>query len=358
MLHEFLTAKREEILARTQGKAAARALPGATEVELRYGVPHFLGQLTETLRNSESGSVEMSAGAAKHGSEMLRLGFPVDRVVHDYGDVCQAVTELAFELDAPITVEEFHTLNGCLDDAIAQAVTVYGQMREKSLSEQGAERARRFAHEMRSKLSVTILAFSMLKSGEVPLRGSVGALLDRSLKGLNDLIDRLLIEVRLSSTVQPRETIVLAEFIEEIELAASTAAKSRDLRLTVEPIESGIAVDGDRALLAAAVANLLQNAVNFTPEHGRVRVRTHAAAGRVLIDIEDECGGLPPGELETVFRPFQQCGTDRTGVGLGLSISRLGVQLTGGDIRVRDVPGTGCVFTVDLPRSRSITTPA
>jgi signal transduction histidine kinase len=357
MLHEFLTAKREEIIARTQTKAAARALPGAIEVKLRDGVPLFLGQLIETLQHSESTSEEMIASAAKHGSEMLSLGFPVDRVVHDYGDVCQAVTELAFELDAPITVDEFHTLNGFLDDAIAQAVTEYGRMREKSLSEQGSERAGRFAHEMRSKLSVTILAFSMLKSGEVPLRGSVGALLDRSLKSLNDLIDRLLLEVQLASVVSRRDTIVVSEFIEELELAIGKEARSRDLRLTVDPIESGIAIDGDRALLAATVANLLQNAVKFTPKHGRVRVRTHTSAGRVLIDIEDECGGLTPGEVEAVFRPFHQSETDGTGVGLALSISRLGVQLNGGDIRVRDVPGTGCVFTVDLPRSLSIVTP-
>jgi len=70
----------------------------------------------------------------------------------------------------------------------------------------------------------------------------------------------------------------------------------------------------------------------------------------VQIQIEDECGGLPPGEIEHLFRLFEQRGADRTGLGLGLAISRQGVEESGGAIRVRDLPGKGCVFTVDLPR--------
>ena len=351
MLQEFLTSKREQIIARTQRRVAARTVPRATEAELAHGIPLFLGQLIENLSHAERTSDEINASATKHGNEMLRLGFSVAQVVHDYGDVCQAVTELAFELDAPITVEEFHTLNRCLDDAIAQAVTEYGRLREKSLSEQGTERIGVLAHEMRNKLSTALLSFSLLKDGEVSIRGSTGGLLDRSLKGLNDLIDRSLAEIRLESTIQRRETIVVAEFVEEMEIAAVMEAKARGLRLAVDPIEYGIAVDADRQLLAAAVSNLLQNAFKFTRQHGSVTLRAKATLDRVLIDVEDECGGLPPGKPEALFAPFQQHGTDRSGLGLGLSISRRGAQLNGGQIRVRDLPGTGCVFTVDLPRS-------
>jgi signal transduction histidine kinase len=71
---------------------------------------------------------------------------------------------------------------------------------------------------------------------------------------------------------------------------------------------------------------------------------------RVLIDVADECGGLPPGEVDAMFRPFEQRGKDRTGLGLGLTISRRSIEAEGGLLRVRDVPGVGCVFTVDLPR--------
>lgn len=82
---------------------------------------------------------------------------------------------------------------------------------------------------------------------------------------------------------------------------------------------------------------------------GHVSLITLAIADRVLIQIEDECGGLPPGEVEHLFRLFEQQGADRTGLGLGLAISRQGVEDSGGVIHVRNLPGRGCVFTVDLP---------
>jgi signal transduction histidine kinase len=68
------------------------------------------------------------------------------------------------------------------------------------------------------------------------------------------------------------------------------------------------------------------------------------------LDVEDACGGLPPGKIEELFRPFEQRGADRTGLGLGLSISQQGVEANGGVLRAHDLPGIGCVFTIDLPR--------
>jgi signal transduction histidine kinase len=68
----------------------------------------------------------------------------------------------------------------------------------------------------------------------------------------------------------------------------------------------------------------------------------------VLIEIQDECGGLPSGKVNELFRPFEQRGGDRTG--LGLAFSRWGVEANNGRIYARSLPETGCVFTVDLPR--------
>jgi signal transduction histidine kinase len=358
VLHQFLESKRDEIIERTKVKVAARAVPRATETELTHGVPLFFGQLIETLKGSKLPNREMDAGATKHGNDMLRLGFTVSQVVHDYGNVCQAVTELAFELNAQITVDEFHTLNHCLDDAIAKAVTEYGRLREQSLADQESERLGALAHELRNCLNTAMLSFGILKAGAVGISGSTGALLDRSLKGLNDLIDRSLAQVRLESTVQRREETLLAEFVEEVEIAAIIEAKAKGHQLTVESVEYGVLIDADRQLLAAAVANLLQNAFKFTHNPGHVWLRTHATADRVFIEIEDQCGGLPTGDGEALFRPFQQRSSDRSGVGLGLSISRKAVELHGGEIRVRNLPGKGCVFTVELPRKIAAITSA
>ena len=115
-------------------------------------------------------------------------------------------------------------------------------------------------------------------------------------------------------------------------------------------IDRAVVVKADRQILAAAVANLLQNAFKFSPPGTTVALRARCAASRVLIEVEDECGGLPPGKTETLLRPFVQRGADRTGLGLGLSICLKAVKAISGDLRIRDLPGKGCVFTIDLPR--------
>jgi signal transduction histidine kinase len=96
--------------------------------------------------------------------------------------------------------------------------------------------------------------------------------------------------------------------------------------------------------------NLLQNAFKFTRAGTTVVLRVGASAERVLIEIQDECGGLPSGNVNELFRPFEQRGADRTGLGLGLAFSRSGVEANNGRIYARNLPDVGCVFTVDLPR--------
>ena len=99
--------------------------------------------------------------------------------------------------------------------------------------------------------------------------------------------------------------------------------------------------------------NLLQNAFKFSHRKGHVSLTARVVADRVLIEVEDECGGLPDGRAEELFQPFAQRGDDRTGLGLGLSISRRAIEANRGTLGVRNLPGTGCIFTIDLPRSKT-----
>jgi signal transduction histidine kinase len=365
MLHEFLTVHRDEIIARTRAKVATRTAPRPTEAELKHGVPLFLDELVETLQREQATSArptsaEFNRGAIQHGGALRQAGFTVAQVVHDYGDVCQAVTELAMELELPISADEFKTLNRCLDEAIAQAVTEFARQRELSLSDRQTERLGFFAHELRNLLSNAMVAFEVLKTGTVGVGGSTGGVLGRNLLALRDLIDRSLAEVRLEAGVHRPERVPLAELMEEVELAASIDAKARGLQLTVTPVKPGVAIEVDRQLIAAALANLLQNAFKFSRPKGHVVLRTdtETASGRVLIDVEDECGGLPPGAAEAIFRPFEQIGADRSGLGLGLAIARESVETNGGLIRVRNLPGRGCIFTIDLPMLRPLSASA
>src|ERR1700688_4768649 len=148
MLHEFLTSNRQLLISRCREKVAKRFEPTDTPATIDHGVPLFLQQLVETLRDEQNTDIrtvdsettpaptEIGRTAALHGAELLRQGFSVDQVVHDYGDVCQSVTALAVEQDIPIPTDEFRTLNRCLDNAIADAVASFGSARQTSIDRQ------------------------------------------------------------------------------------------------------------------------------------------------------------------------------------------------------------------------------
>ena len=103
-------------------------------------------------------------------------------------------------------------------------------------------------------------------------------------------------------------------------------------------------------MLLAAVVNLLQNAFKFTHARTEVTLACHVVKDNVLIEVSDHCGGLGADLAERMFQPFEQGGTDRTGLGLGLTIAKHFVAENGGRLSVRDVPNVGCVFTITLPR--------
>jgi signal transduction histidine kinase len=353
LLREFLSEQRAAIATRTRSKVVAGHLPRPSGDRDSGGIPLFVEQLIEALGRSFDPTVASRAigeGAARHGGELLRDGFTVAQVVHEYGAVCQTVAELASELSAPITADEFHTLNRCLDEAIACAVTEYARQREQLLVHAGQELLGELAHELRNALGSAMITFDILRAGNVGFSGSTAGVLAASLRRLAALMDSSLAGVRLESGVRVRERVPVSEFIEEIEIGATLEANARDVTLVVAPVERGVDVDVDRVLFASAVGNVLNNAFKFTRPRSHVSLKTRATADRVLIEIEDECGGLPPGKAEALFRPFVQGGPDRTGLGLGLSISRKSVEGDGGKLRVRDVPGVGCVFTIDMPR--------
>ena len=373
MLHQFLTAHRDDLIDRCRSKVAQRRAPRATDAELQYGIPHFLDQLVKTLRMEQTpeplrsrevsgppggeGSVlsEIGATAARHGRELLQHGFTVDQVVHDYGDLCQAITDLAFERDAPFAVDEFRTLNRCLDNAIADSVTEFIYQRDLLLEDAGVhalnERLGFLAHELRGLIQTATLAATAIKAGNVGLAGATGAVLDRSLIGLRNLVDRSLADVRVTAGMPARHELVpLAGFIAEVKTSAALEAQTRGCGLAVAAVDPSLAVEADRDLLFSAVGNLLQNAFKFTEENTEVSLNVHATDDRILIDVEDKCGGLPPGDAEKMFLLPTPHGTDKSGLGLGLSICRRSVEANSGVLSVRNVPGTGCVFTIELPR--------
>jgi len=372
MLHEFLNINRAELIDRCRSKVDDRRTSRADDPAQQFGIPQFLDQLIKTLEVEQTSEPmrsrdisgpedgkpavsEIAGTAAHHGSELLLQGFPVDQVVHDYGDLCQAITGLAFEQNAPIDADEFQTLNRCLDNGIADAVKEYARQRDFLLEDRSAhalnERLGSLAHELRDHVNTAMLAIGVIKSGSVGLTGATANVLDRSMIALRTLIDRALTDVRIAETMPVRRQLLsVANFIDEVKVSASLEAQVRGCQLTIGIVDPTLMVEVDRDLLFSALGNLLHNAFKFSSHSREVSLNAYAAGDRVLIDVEDSCGGLPTGKAENMFKPFTQRSADKSGMGLGLSICRRSVEANNGVVRVRDKPGAGCVFTIDLPR--------
>jgi hypothetical protein len=206
MMSDFLAQHRDELIGRCISKVAKRPFRLATTSQLRNGIPLFLAQLQRTLEaehrdeaveslkiSGESGGgastdSEMGIGASEHGRQLSALGYTVDQVVHDYGDLCQALTEMASEQGAPIAVTEFQTLNRCLDNAIAVAVLAFSSQRDLSKAARAdadAEmRQSSVLHQLRSSLATAHYAAAALELGNLPMSGATGHILKRSLAAM------------------------------------------------------------------------------------------------------------------------------------------------------------------------------
>ncbi len=217
MLHEFLTSHRDELIQHCREKVAKRFAPARTPQVVDHGVPLFLEQLVRTLASEQLTTAraesepapspvptDIGRNATLHGTELLRLGFTVDQVVHHYGDVCQAVTELAVRKNSPIDTDEFRTLNRCLDEAIADAVTAFGNERENAILDQATDLHQRLgvlAEEQRRLVDVCLQTLAAIQSGQLAPAGATGTALVNTLKELRVLTDRTLPEIRLMSGV-------------------------------------------------------------------------------------------------------------------------------------------------------------
>ena len=215
MLNHFLTTHRAELIQHCRQKVSKRYAPAQVPQVVEHGVPLFLEQLIHTLEAEQLTTLRVESepapspvdtdigrAATMHGTELLRLGYTVDQVVHHYGDVCQAVTDLAVKKQASITTDEFRTLNRCLDEAIADAVSAFGDERENVLLDQAThlhERLGALAEEQRRLVDIALQTLAAIQTGNVGASGATGAALTKTLKELRHIIETTLPEIRLIS---------------------------------------------------------------------------------------------------------------------------------------------------------------
>jgi signal transduction histidine kinase len=352
-LGEFLVRHREVIERRTSDVFFARSAPTPAESELHRGIPIFMEQLIETLNRGDEivGEIddrEIGETATAYGQRLHGLGFTVSELVHGYGSVCEVVT-LAGEVGHDIATRDFEVFNRVLDVAIAKSVTAHERERSAAADERENERIGALAHELRNALAAATVSLVVIKKGTVGTHGPTADVLDRSLSLMGALIDRSLAEVRLRTDPMPvPEQFRLADALDQICATVRREIESRNLEFVVE-IDRDLKIETDRQFLMSAVSNIVQNAIKYTCAASRVSLRGRRTGDRLVIEVEDECGGLPPGKVDELFLPFIRGTQQRPGIGLGLSIAVRAIAAIGGELRVRDLPGKGCIFIADLP---------
>ena len=353
-MHALLRDKRAELIARCAARAARRPGATATPQPIANGLPVFIDQLARALE--ADASFQVGASRRISGADLMRLGFDVDSVVQAYGDLCQSLTDLAAERLASFSIEDFRTLNRCLDNATADAVTEFAAAPDAGIaSRRDAEEGRRLgalAHGLRNALQICTLAFKALEAVGLPAAGSTGAVLGRGLATMAALLDTALGETRAGAhTAGAKPAFSLAALVSEVVAGARLDAASSGCELLVTTVDPSLAIRGDRALLAAALANVAGNAIKFTRPGTCATVQARAEAALVVIEVADRCGGLPHGAEAKMFKPFSRVEPIEAAWGWGLTIARASVEADGGHIDARDLPGVGCVFSIRLLRA-------
>jgi hypothetical protein len=350
-LAALIQGRREEIVRRfverAQAAGAAEALP---DEEVIDSLREYLDELARRLRGEAAAAerVEQSPIATSHGEHRFLHGYDVGAIVREYAALSELLGAVILE-SGGVPLADVQLLYKHLLSNIADAAVQYTILRDTELRKRTAEHVGFLAHELRNPLSSARMAAGLIRArGDVKPSRAFDAL-ERGITGAAQLLDDALVTVRLGELQElDCTTVELGDLLQAIASDSENDAAAKEITIDVQ---GGGTIDADPKVLRSAISNLVRNAVKFSHAGGAVQIRARAIeGGRFLVEVEDACGGLPPGAAARLFVPFAQLGKDRSGFGLGLAIAKQATDAHGGQLRVHDLPGKGCVFALELPR--------
>ena len=210
------------------------------------------------------------------------------------------------------------------------------------------------AHELRTPLMAIQATVEAMIDGVYETDSEHLAMVDAEVRRLSRLVDALLKLSRLERRSQPmnEEVADLGEIVNAV--VASHEVLVQDSGLQIEShVKGTVKAVCDKDLIKQAVANLISNAVRYTPEGGRIDTFVHEQDGWAMIDVSDTGIGLTPEEEKMVFSRFWRADSDRGrksgGLGIGLSVVKEIISQHKGQIKVKGEKGVGSTFTIMLP---------
>jgi signal transduction histidine kinase len=354
--HAVLKAQRDDVIGRWMLKSERSVSSGPLpRSELLDHMPAFVDEIIAALYPDAIPFPAESAHAEEHGAQRLRLGFDVAQVVYEYGLLGECILETAGQAGIAIDLHDQLVVSRCLNAGIADALRQYVSQRDLERQRQASEHIGFIAHEVRNPLSAARLAFQRLRQAELASGGRAVDLLERNLRRTAEVIENALAQSSLKMGIEPKlQPVDLGDFLRSVQEDLGLESEARDITISIS-LPTGLVIRADSRLLRSAVVNLVSNAIKFSHEGSNIELGARRDDGQVIIDVADGCGGLPPGKAEELFAPLVQRNEDRSGYGLGLAIALQAAAAHAGTIRLRDVPGHGCVFSIVLPGQSPLT---
>jgi len=355
-LSGLLAERRAEILVRwTQRIDREHVDKDLSRGELWDHLPHFFDEVLAVLRAEEGTGAEAAANAitasVAHGTQRLRVGFDLAEVIREYEILTECILDEVEAVGGSISTRAFRRMQALLNTGRAQAISSYIERRDAEMARTNAQHVAFIAHELRSPLMSAFLAVTALRKHERPEGEWALGMLSRNLNALRELIDQVLTADRLAGQIQlRREMFDLRVLLEQTVADTRLAAERRQIQIVLHAPDS-LLFSGDQRLLRSAIGNVLGNAIKFTHEGTAIYVRAARRDAGITVEVEDGCGGLPQDNTTELFEPFVQRGENRSGFGLGLAIVKQALEAHGGRVVVRNLPGKGCVFSLELPDS-------
>lgn len=326
--------------------------------ELWDQLPHFFDEVLEALRapggpGDSNPVADANTASVEHGTQRLRVGFDLAEVIREYEILTECILDEVSAVEGALSIEQFRRVLRLVNAGRVDAVTAYVERRDEDTAHAHSQHVSFVAHELRGPLMTALMAVQELRQNVSRKNEWALGMLSRSLATLRDLINKVLTTERLDGRVQLiRETLDLRALLDQVVNESRLSAEQRQIKLVMIAPDA-LPFSGDPRLLRSAFENVLGNGIKFTREGSTVTVRARLQADTIVIDVEDACGGLSDSDAAALFRPFVQRGEDRTGFGLGLAIVKQAVEVHGGRVTVKDLPGKGCVFSLELPVATS-----
>jgi two-component system cell cycle sensor histidine kinase PleC len=321
--------------------ATLRGTVGATSYEARLSDGRWLQ--INGRRTKDGGSVSV-------GTDITKLKQQEEHLTQSEHQLLMHVTDLKASRQK-------------LETQAQQLAEMAERYLEQKAAAEMANRAKseflaNMSHELRTPLNAIIGFSEIMQNG---LFGPLGERYEDYVRDINtsggyllgvinDILDMSRLEA--GRIKLERSNVALALVIDEAVAKMRDEIERKHLAISIEAARD-LHLDADPHALFQILANLLDNAVKFTPEEGKVAIRLRQVPGAVNIYVEDTGIGIPREKIERIGRPFEQVEGDLTrtykGSGLGLAIARSLAELHGGSLRLRSAIGAGTIVMVHLP---------